>query len=133
MKKILSAAFAFLLLAACQKGDTGFAGNEYRLEEAPDGAEITISFDGAEKRFYGKSAVNRYFGPYEQEGNSLVFGATGSTMMAGPENLMAAEQEYLQFLSGVKSFRLDGDTLILIDGSGKELIFKKIGTVKTEE
>ena len=45
-------------------------------------------------------------------------------MMAGPQELMTAEQEYLQFLPTVKHFKLT-----LSGADGKELVFEETGTV----
>ena len=49
-------------------------------------------------------------------------------MMAGPQELMTAEQEYLQFLPTVKHFKLDGEKLTLSGADGKELVFEETGT-----
>ena len=42
---------------------------------------------------------------------------------------MQAEQEYLQFLSDVKSYKLEGKKLILNGSEGKTLTFEETGTV----
>lgn len=133
MKKFIYAFFALFMLAACQEKDTTFVGNEYKLLNAPDNAEITLGFDGASDRFFGKAAINRYFGTYKSEGNNLTFGPAGATMMAGPEELMKAEYQYLTSLADIKTFKLDGTKLILINDKGEELTFEKTGKVKQEQ
>lgn len=132
MKKLLAAAFALVLLAACSKASDSFSGKEYKLTDASDNAEITIAFDKDGSRFYGQSAVNRYFGSYKKDGNKLTLGPIGSTMMAGPENMMKAESAYLQFLPEVVSYKLDGKKLVLSDAKGKKLVFEEIGQTPKE-
>ena len=130
MSKILSLLAGILMFSACsaQEPDS-FIGKEYKLTQAPNNAEITLGFDGKENRYFGKAAVNNYFGAYTLEGENLSFGPAGATMMAGPEPLMTAEQEYLQFLSDVKSYKLEGNKLILTGAEGKTLTFEETGTV----
>lgn len=127
MKKILYL-FSFLfLLSACGNDNTTFVDNAYKLRNAKNGAEITLGFDGKENRYFGRAAINRYFGTYKTEGNKLTLGMAGSTMMAGPEPLMAAERDYLQFLPQIVTYRLDGNLLILSKANGESLIFERIG------
>lgn len=130
MSKILSLLAAVLLFGACSSQEqNSFVGKEYKLTQAPNNAEISLGFDGKENRYFGKSAVNNYFGAYTLEGENLSFGPAGATMMAGPEPLMKAEQEYLQFLADVKSYKLEGKKLILNASDGKSLTFEETGTV----
>ncbi len=130
MSKILSLLAAVLLFGACSSQEqNSFVGKEYKLTQAPNNAEISLGFDGKENRYFGKSAVNNYFGAYTLEGENLSFGPAGATMMAGPEPLMKAEQEYLQFLADVKSYKLEGKKLILNSSDGKSLTFEETGTV----
>lgn len=133
MKKMIYAIFALFMIAACSKENSTFAGNEYKMLNTTDNAEITLGFDGKDSRFFGVAAINRYFGTYKTAGNNLTFGPAGSTMMAGPENLMKAESAYLQFLPEVKTFKIDGDKLILSNKDGKEVVFEKIGALKMPE
>lgn len=130
MSKILSLLAGILMFSACsaQEPDS-FIGKEYKLTQAPNNAEITLGFDGKENRYFGKAAVNNYFGAYTLEGENLSFGPAGATMMAGPEVLMTAEQEYLQFLADVKSYKLEGNKLILTGADGKTLVFEETGKV----
>ena len=98
MSKLFSLILGTLLFAACTaETPDSFVGKEYKLQNAPANAEITLGFDGKENRFFGKSAINNYFGSYTLDGDKITFGPAGATMMAGPQELMTAEQEYLQF------------------------------------
>lgn len=130
MSKILSLLAAVLMFGACSgQEQNSFVGKEYKLTQAPNNAEITLGFDGKENRYFGKAAVNNYFGAYTLEGENLSFGPAGATMMAGPEPLMKAEHEYLQILSDIKSYKLEGKKLILNGSEGKQLVFEEIGKV----
>lgn len=134
MKKL----FAFVALAlgvafglsACSKPET-IRGNEYQLLDAPNNAEITITFSDTDNRYYGK-VVNRYFGTYTLDGNSLTFGPTASTMMMGPTELMQAEQQYFQDLAKVQSFEASSNGLTLKLSDGKTLKYKKIASAVKE-
>lgn len=127
MKKIVYVLCSLFMLAACDGGNTTIEGHKYKLRNGEPSAEITINFDGNENRFYGLSAINRYFGSYKTDGDKITLGAVGSTMMAGPEKLMAAERNYLHFLSEVKTYRLDGNRLVLSKANGESLVFEKVG------
>lgn len=121
MKKIL-AVFGFLTLLACCEKNQSLDG-EYKMLKAPDEAQITIGFEGS--RYFGQSAINRYFGTFEKDGNHITFGPAGATMMAGPENLMKIEHEYLQNLAKVNSFSLKGKTLTLSGPNNISFSFEK--------
>ena len=130
MKKLLSLMFALVLTAACSSSENSFKGKEYKMNDADNDAEIILGFDGEENRYFGK-VVNNYFGQYEVEGNTIKFGPAGATMMAGPENLMKAESQYLMTLPTVTAFVLDGSKLTLKTSDGKELVFEEVE--KTQE
>ncbi len=126
--------FAFLtacLLSACSASTDQLDNRTYQLQNAMNDAQITISFNPAELRYAGKSAVNRYFGGYKTDGNKLTLGPAGVTMMMGPEPLMQAEQNYLQSLAKVVSFERKGDELTLTTSDGQKLVFRQ--TAETEE
>lgn len=125
MKKLLSCIFALILTAACSAQENSFKGKEYKMNDAANNAEITLGFDKTENRFFGK-VVNNYFGQYEIDGNTIKFGPAGATMMAGPENLMKAESQYLMTLPNVNAFVLEGQKLTLKTSDGKELIFEEV-------
>ena len=131
MKKLLSLALAsFVMLTGCFKSSETLVGKEYKLSGTEQ--NITIAFSAQDGRYFGQSAVNRYFGTYKIEDNKLVLSPAASTMMAGPQEAMKAEQEYLQNLAKVSTFRLNGKKLILNLGENQDLIFDEIGLVKEE-
>lgn len=120
MKKIL-ALFGLLMLFACSEKPATLDG-EYKMLNAPDNADITIGFDGS--NYFGKSAINRYSGTFKKDGTKIKFDMARSTLMAGPENLMKIEQQYLQNLSKVTSFSLTKNQLTL-KGDNVNLSFAK--------
>lgn len=109
MKNFL-ALCSLLFLFSCAEKAVSLNG-EYQMADAPENAEITITLD--ENKFSGRAAVNRYFGSFTTEGNAIKFSPAGSTMMAGPENLMKIEQQFLQDLDRINHYQLKNGMLIL--------------------
>lgn len=130
MKKFLAIAFTLMLVVACSKEPASINGKEYKLVNTPDNAVVTIAFDETGDKFSGQAPVNRYFGGYTIEGEAFTFGPAGSTMMAGPEEMMKAEYEYLQFLPTVKTYKVDGKKLIMMNEIQEELVFEEIEPTK---
>ena len=86
---------------------------------------ITLSFN--ENGINGNSGINNYFGKYEIVNNNIKVSPLGSTEMAGPENLMKIEREFLKLLENSKKIKLSNrKTLVLTTDKGKTLIFEKI-------
>lgn len=75
----------------------------------PEEAEVTMAFDAAEGRVFGKSACNRYNGSFTLSGEGLSFGPAAGTMMACPEELMKVEQTFLRGLETVSRFDIGAD------------------------
>jgi heat shock protein HslJ len=99
------------------------AGTSWRLTgwsvSSQDPNDFTITAEFKDDRIGGTSAVNQYGGPYTAgDDGSISFGDLVSTMMAGPEPDMKAEQIYLELLDQVEEFAIDGDELTLSAGSG---------------
>ena len=104
------------------------------LKEQLNGREFMIVTDGYNKqvsigfkgdRVYGFSGINRYFGNYQISGGKFVFDDFGLTQMAGSEEEMTKELQFLDLLRKNKSIKLSGDTLTLVSTEGIELVFKK--------
>lgn len=118
MKKFLLSLLVLIGISACTEAAPAvLKGKTFVLLPAK---EITLSFDKAENRFYGK-AVNNYFGTYTQDKNIISFNPGGTTMMMGPEDKMKAEREFLISLSKIKSAEMKGKELIL---SGDDITLK---------
>jgi len=107
-------------------------GTSWRLTgwsvSSKDPNDFTITAEFADGRIGGTSAVNQYGGPYTADDDgSFSVGELMSTMMAGPEPDMKAEQTYLELLAQVEEFALDGDELTLSGGSGNiALIYTRV-------
>ncbi|WP_157150213.1 META domain-containing protein [Brachyspira sp. SAP_772] len=97
-------------------------GKEFALTNMYEGKTVTIAFS-ATNMLGGKSAVNNYFTGFSLDGNKLKLNALASTKMAGPEEDMAIENEYLQILNGADTIALDGDVLTITTTSGTNLIY----------
>lgn len=114
--------------AAQPQGGAELAGTSWVLTDGPFTKEdvsesgVTIAFD--DTQVSGKSGVNNYFGGYTSSTDgSLQFEALGSTMMAGPEDLMTLEAEYLAALQSTFGYTIDGDTLTLFGAADQILTF----------
>ena len=80
---------------------------------------LDITADGA---FNGQAPVNLYFGTATIDGNSLSFGTVGATKMAGPEDLMTAENEFFAALNNVTGYKIADGKLVLTDKDGNTLL-----------
>ncbi len=120
-------------------GDAGASTSAAALEDtswrltgwsvsSKDANDFTITAEFADGRIGGTSAVNQYGGPYTADDDgSFSVGELVSTMMAGPEPEMDAEQTYLQLLAQVEEFAIDGDELTLSAGAGNiALIYTRV-------
>ena len=101
------------------------AGKDMEIKNLQNEGKITLSFK--ENRISGNSGINNYFGNYEIMDDNINIGTVGSTEMAGPENLMKIEREYLALLENSTKIRMtDQTTLILTTNKGEILKFKKL-------
>ena len=81
-------------------------------------SELTLADGDAN----GSAGVNTFQGTYDAgDDGALTFSPLASTMMAGPDNAMAQEMQFLAALDKTESFALDGDNLVLSDGSDTTL------------
>jgi heat shock protein HslJ len=85
------------------------------LEVMPDG---TVA---------GFAGINRYRAALKngQPPGRVEFMLGPITMMAGPADIMAVEQTYLERLGASSSFTIEGDTLRLYAGDNESLTFKR--------
>lgn len=109
-------------VAAADEGHP-LAGTAWTLDastvDAKDLRGTTIDF--AETELSGQAPVNRYFAGYVVEGDQIEIGDIGLSLMAGPEELMAAEQTYLDLLESVDTFDVGPDRLLLMS-DGQEVL-----------
>jgi heat shock protein HslJ len=99
----------------------------WRLERVtgytmPQGARVpTLALDAEQGQASGFSGVNSYFGAYELVGERLSFGALAATRMAGPPELMAMEQIFLEALGRIDGWRIRDGALELLAGEAAVL------------
>jgi heat shock protein HslJ len=87
------------------------------------GVTLEIQADG---KFAGQAPVNRYFGQFKIEGSAVTAGPVGATMMAGPPELMKAEQDYFKTLNTIKSISVKDGILVIEGPEGSRLQFSRI-------
>lgn len=135
MKKIFLGLMFLLMMVGCTS--TGvtktekLVGKQYALVQQVKDYQITLNF--AEDNVFGFAGVNHYFGKYQLEGNKIVIGEAGSTKMAGPEDAMKAEDEFLSKLGRVETYEVTEKGLVLTTNKGEKLEFVLIETPKKEE
>jgi putative lipoprotein len=100
-------------------------------EAAPAGAggsAIDLALNAADGTASGFSGCNRYQGSFSNEGKSthgtpLKFGPMASTLRACADGDQA-ERDYLKMLGAVDAYRMQGDSLALLQGSQVVATFK---------
>ena len=83
-------------------------------------ATTTITMSFAENgKVAGEAGVNRYGATYTtSRTNSIEIGPAATTRKAGPAEAMEQEREFLAALSASKVYRINGQTLELLDPAG---------------
>lgn len=122
MKKLMTA--LIMLLAACssEKADI-FKTGSYKMVDTLNNVPTIIRF-AEDGKFSGK-VVNNIMGVYSiGKNNSISFGDAATTMMMGPEEAMEAEQNFLQILPKIKSYKMQGNYLVLITENDGQLLFE---------
>ena len=69
-------------------------------------------------RVTGRGACNRYNGTVEVRGASLIVGELLATKMACAPALMDQETKFLAALQATRTYRMEGDQLVLVDATG---------------
>ena len=115
-----------LLGAGCSssKEQPALDGSSWKLtswaEPDPIPASATITADFADGKVSGSAGVNRYNAAVTSSTDgSFSIGKAATTMMAGPEDAMAAEAAYLKRLQAATSYAVNGDTLVINDADGQ--------------
>lgn len=126
MKNFCRLMCILFLLSACGKPGADIIQNlDYKLENAPENADITLRFEDG--KYFGAGPVNQYFGTYilDAKNNMIYISGTASTRMSGPENLLQAEQEYFTVLSSANRIYTTKNKLILVAPDNRKLVYKK--------
>lgn len=86
---------------------------------------LTANFDAAQKRLSGSAGCNRYFATYQQDAQDaaqLTVGMAASTRMACAEAVLNQEQAFLQQLSAIRSYQIEGDRLTLYNDQQQPIV-----------
>ena len=121
MKKILFM-LMFLLAACSQNNSDTLKIGSYKMLNSMHDVPVILSF--SEDGSLNGKVVNIIMGQYELKGNNIVISPTGTTMMMGPQQEMEAEQNFIQALLLVKSYKMQGNNLILEMENGSEMGFE---------
>ncbi len=82
------------------------------------GSTVTLEL-GTDGSASGRATCNRYRGTYTVDGETIAFGALGTTRMACPSEALAAQEAaYLAALAAAATWSVSGDRLELRDASG---------------
>ncbi len=81
-----------------------------------------LSVDDKEKRIAGNSGCNLFNGSYQLKDDNITIGPLMSTRMACQQDIMQAEQDYLQALQNARFYQLNDTHLILLDQQRKVLL-----------
>ena len=81
---------------------------------------VTVNFEAG--RVYGFSGCNKFTGSYTLEGDRLVLGMLGGTMMACPEPAMSVENLFLKSFSGALHISVAGNDLTLTPENGGDAL-----------
>lgn len=85
--------------------------------------EPHLNFSSSELRVSGSSGCNRLMGSFEHKGTALKLGPLAGTRMACLEPALASqEQQIFTQLQQVRSHRIEGDDLSLLDANGRVLL-----------
>ena len=131
MKKVmnlLAVVMAVVAMASCaEKKSLEVLGGEWNVVSVgelvvPDSVGAFIGFNLAEKMVYGSTGCNRFAGelPATVSPETPMFSALGSTRMMCID--MTVEDALLPALGEVVDFKVDGDTLCLLNAAGQTVV-----------
>ncbi|MCY2960410.1 MAG: META domain-containing protein [Planctomycetota bacterium] len=89
--------------------------------------KASLSFTGDSGSLRGNSGLNSFFGPYALDGSKLRIENLAMTRMAGPPELMEQEGAFVATLCVARSWRVEGDVLVLVDEKGATLATLRAG------
>lgn len=101
--------------------DTGAVWTLTELDGKPFAAKATISFP-AEGKVTGKAPCNTYASSQTKPMPWFELGPVMSTKMACPD--LAAEQQFFSGLGAMTLAEVQGNTLILSNDAGREMVFR---------
>ena len=127
----LQTACAFLLPACSNPGSStepvSLAGSEWFLvslggRPLAEGTYITLGF--SELALQGSSGCNSYGADYRIVGSEMQLGLMNGTLelCLDPQGVNEQEKVYLDALRRTAAYRMDGDQLVFLKGTGEEIL-----------
>ena len=111
---------SIFIIAGCTSSSGSLTGS-WVLENSPTQEPITLTIEESGK-FYGFSGVNRYFGSLQQplqNGQFIIKGTPGVTMMAGPD--LQYEQQYLSLLASAEQWQITSRGNLILLNKGRKV------------
>ena len=96
---------------------TGYNNGEEAVVSPELDSELTLEF-GTDGTVSGSAGVNTFNGEYSATAETVEIGPLATTMMAGPDNLMAQETAYLAALAAGTQWEVVGEVLTTRDSEG---------------
>ena len=97
---------------------TGLSGQTLPADQGRNA--VTVIFEAG--RLHGFSGCNQFTGSYTLEGERLVLGPPGGTMMACPEPAMSVENLFLRTFAGALNISVAGNDLTLMPENGGDAL-----------
>jgi heat shock protein HslJ len=94
------------------------------------GAAPHLVLHASTQKLSGFAGCNRLQGRYTQRGTQLALTALASTRMACPPPQMQQEQRFIELLGAADGYRIEGQTMSLLQGETVRLTFIKTAAVK---
>lgn len=82
----------------------------------------TLAFDPVKRMVSGSTGCNVFSGSYTNDLTSLKFGTLAVTKKACEPDVMSVETAFIDALNRATRMKVDGDMLMLLDGTGTELL-----------
>ncbi len=96
---------------------TGYNNGKQAVTSSAVDSTLTIEF-GTDGTIAGTGGVNRYNGSFKATAKAIEIGELATTMMAGPDELMAQETAFLEALKNSESWSVIRGNLEMRDASG---------------
>ncbi len=104
-----------------------------KINSSDDNRVVYIQFNTEAKSINGYAGCNRFFGTYEEpQPGKLNFSAMGATKMACPEHEMEIEDLFLASLNRVNGYKIEGNTLELLQNETVLMTFEQTKLNKEE-
>lgn len=96
---------------------TGYNNGKQAVVTPVAGSNLTLKF-GTDNTVSGSGGVNTFNGPFESSTATISIGPLAATKMAGSEQLMAQEQQYLSALQAASEWEISNGSLTLRNDQG---------------